>query len=407
MNRFIQLYRDALTGLPTAVWWFSLAALINRAGTMVLPFMALYLRDELGFSTAQVGWLMASFGAGSLAGIYAAGSLVDRYGGHRMQVASLVFGGLAFLAMLMQRSFTALAVGMFVAAAFSDAFRPAVMSSVAAASDENNRARSFALLRLAVNAGMAIGPAVGGILAESDFSWIFIGEGVTCLVAAVVLGLLPAADGPKAIKAKSSPGPAATDDGRGPWQDGPFLIFVALVLLFAISFFQLFATLSLYLKDVYAWSESDVGLLIGLNAALIVVFELPTVAAVEKRSPLPIIALGCLAVSLGFGVMLFVHPAVPLIMMVLLTVGEMFVFPITSTVVASRASAARLGRYMALYGTSMSVAFIVAPPLGLYAYEQGGRWGLWGGAALLTAVAAALSMGPVRRAMVRGRPATA
>ncbi|MEO1337181.1 MAG: MFS transporter, partial [Myxococcota bacterium] len=189
----LNLYRTAIRGLPAEVWWYSAAAFVNRAGTMVLPFLALYLRDALQFSATDVGRILAAFGAGSLAGTFFSGALIDRFGGHRVQIGSLVLSGLAFIALVPLTSFIGLTIGVFGAAAVSEIFRPAVTSAIGSVIDPKDRARGFAVLRLAVNAGMAVGPALGGLAAQVDFTLIFWGEGITCILAGLFLAAAPVA----------------------------------------------------------------------------------------------------------------------------------------------------------------------------------------------------------------------
>ena len=401
----LALYRSAVRGLPPAVWWFSGAAFINRAGTMVLPFLSLYLRDEIGLSMDDVGWILSAFGLGAMFGVYASGPLVDRYGGRRIQIASLFLGGTAFCAIVLFRSFWGIVGATFVAAAVSEAFRPAVMATIAAASDEQNRARSFGLLRLAVNAGMAVGPAVGGLLAEINFWWVFIGDGVTCWLAGLALVLVPIGSANEARGAQGAPNKRGArgeyDAGRRPvaaWRDGPFFVFCILVALLLTAFFQLFFTLPLYLKDVYGWSEKSVGLLIGLNAGLIVLFELPLVTALQEEPPVKILGFGSALVGAGFAVLLFGPYAVlPVVMMVIASFGEMLLFPSANVVVANRAPRHVVGRYMALYGAASSLSFVIAPWLGLQTYGRFGGDGLWGGTIGVFFVVAVLAWGPVRR----------
>lgn len=384
----ISLYRAALKDLPPAVWWICGATFVNRAGTMVLPFLGLYLRDALGFDTVAIGWILTSFGVGSLCGIYASGSLVDRFGGYGMQIASLLLGGIAFVSLLALESLTSWVVGTFVAAAVSDAMRPAAMASIAAVSAPAQRARSFGLFRMAMNAGMAVGPAVGGIVAEVDFRWVFVGEGATCIAAAFVLMAVPS------LERAAEPVPSNQRTDGGVWHDRPFVAFVALVVLFGTAFFQLIFTLPLYLTDAFSWTERDVGLLLALNAVLIVVFELPLVTVLQKQRQLTIMGLGSAMTGLGLAVLLLgTHPMIPVAMMLVATVGEMLVFPSSNVVVAGRAKASHLGRYMGLYGTSMSVSFIIAPWLGLRTYEQFGAAGLWGGSAFACLIVLPLALG--------------
>ena len=405
----LHLYREAVRGLPASVWWFAGASLINRAGTMVVPFFTLYLRDALTLSPDQIAWVVSAFGAGGLAGTYVSGPLVDRFGGRAMVIASLVLGGLAFFGLMALRSFGGLAAGAFVTAAVSEAFRPAVMASIAAVSNDSNRARSFGLLRLAVNAGMAIGPTVGGLLAAVNFDWVFIGEGVTCLLAAGVLSLAPiqtpTVGEPKAKSSPPAPAAGAAPlSAQSPWRDGPYLVFLVMVLVLATGFFQLFFTLTLHLKDTFGWSEWHVGLLIGMNALLIVVIELPLVTALQRRSQIVVYGIGALFIGAGFAVFLFgVHPVVPVTMIVLASIGEMLVFPASNVVAAGRAPPDRIGRYVGLYATSMALAFVLAPWVGLRIYDRWGASWLWAVTSVACFASALMALGPVRKLLENER----
>jgi predicted MFS family arabinose efflux permease len=69
VTRVFRIYRDAFAGLPAQVWWLSATIFVNRAGTMVLPFLALYLTRERGLDVADVGGFLALYGVGAIAGI--------------------------------------------------------------------------------------------------------------------------------------------------------------------------------------------------------------------------------------------------------------------------------------------------------------------------------------------------
>ena len=53
---------------------------------MVLPFLGLYLREGLGFSLADTGWIMASYGVGSMVGAISGGYLSDRWGSYNVKL---------------------------------------------------------------------------------------------------------------------------------------------------------------------------------------------------------------------------------------------------------------------------------------------------------------------------------
>ncbi|MBS0000890.1 MAG: MFS transporter, partial [Cyclobacteriaceae bacterium] len=78
MKRITTLYRNAFGGLSQPAWMLAVVMLINRSGTMVLPFLSIYLTSSLGFSVQQAGYILSSFGIGSIIGSWMGGSLADR-----------------------------------------------------------------------------------------------------------------------------------------------------------------------------------------------------------------------------------------------------------------------------------------------------------------------------------------
>ncbi|HMB51740.1 MAG TPA: MFS transporter, partial [Thermoanaerobaculia bacterium] len=86
-------YRDAFAGLPRAAWLLSVITFVHRSGTMVLPFLTLYLTGPLGYTSEHAAWMFAVFGLGSLAGTYLGGWATDRFGSQPVQAWSLVAAG--------------------------------------------------------------------------------------------------------------------------------------------------------------------------------------------------------------------------------------------------------------------------------------------------------------------------
>ena len=372
----ISVYRAAFAGLPREVWLMAGALLVNRAGTMVLPFLSLYLTHDLGLTASQAGLVIGGFGLGSMAGSFLGGWLSDRMDPLRVQEMSLIAAGLGFLAFTLLHGMTALVVGVLVLATISEAFRPALMAAVAHRSRPENRARAFALIRLAANLGMSVGPAAAGLLAATRYVWIFVGDALTCWAAAAVLAAtLTVDEPPRRDRGLLDPG---TD--RSPWIDPPFLAFMALVVLLAMAFFQVWATMPLYLRSSYGMSERSIGLLLALNALLIVLFEMPLIRAVEARDRMRMVGLGAFLVGAGLA-LLAAGPGwtAALASMVVLTVGEMLSMPITNTVVAERAGAASVGRYMGAYTLAFSTAFVIGPIVGTTIYQDLGPTVLWCG----------------------------
>ncbi len=375
-----RLYADAFRGLPDVVWRLSAGLFINRAGTMVLPFLSLYVVRQLGYSTAAASAVLFAFGLGSIAGSYAGGAVCGRLGTVRVQVLSLVLSAAAFLALAALRSVPALAAGAFVAAAVSDAYRPACLAAVIEAAPAALRTRALGLVRLAANAGMAIGPAVGGFLAGIDYLWIFVGEAATCLAAA---GWLRRSLHGREIRAPES---GAAKAARGPslWTDGTFLALLGLVFVSALVLFQVFSTMPLYLTSEYGLSERQVGLVFALNAGLIVVFEMVLIKLLERRDGALVFGFGIFLMCVGFGLLPYGRSlGYAALTVVVWTAGEMLAFPFSNALVAVRAGAGRVGEAMGMYSATFSVAVVVAPVVGLWVLDRFGGDVLWTAAALI------------------------
>jgi predicted MFS family arabinose efflux permease len=369
-------YRSSFAGLPREVWLLSGALLVNRAGTMVLPFLSLYLTHDLGLTAVRAGQIIGCFGFGSMVGSYAGGWLSDRVSPLRVQQLSLAASGVGFLAFTRLESFFSLALGIFVLAAISDAFRPALMASVAHYSAPGTSKRSFSLIRLAANLGMGVGPAIAGLLAPYGYVWLFVGDAATCWMAALVLVVVFGAGAkPQADDAGSTMAP-----GRSPWRDGPFLLFLGLIVVLAMTFFQVWTTMPLFLRTFYGVSERSIGLLMSINALLIALTEMLVIRAVERLDGLRTVGVGALLVGAGLALLPFGPPyVVAVAAMVVLTVGEMLAMPISNTVVAERAGRGQTGRYMGIYTLAFSTAFVVGPVAGTAVYQHLGPDVLWFG----------------------------
>jgi len=378
----IQLYQNAYSGLSKEIWILSIISLINRAGAMVFPFLTIYLTHNLGFTLKEAGLIMTFFGFGSILGSYIGGWLTDRIGSYQVQFWSLLLSSLTILALLYAKSFWALAAVAFTFSTIADAFRPANKVAVADYSQPENLTRSFALLRLAVNLGFAIGPAMGGLVAAwKGYDWLFYIDAFTCFFAAILFRITlknNSKEKRKQNKEEKEDTPAAHKNS--PYQDKIFLLFLVIIALLAFAFFQLFYTVPLFYKQELGLGEGQIGLLMSLNGIIIVVFEMPLVYLVEQHySKFTSMALGAILIGLGF--LIFSFPLLGLGIAALgvccLTMGEIFYMPFASAYVATRSSNHNRGEYMALYVIAWSIASVVAPLSGMYISETFGFNSLW------------------------------
>jgi predicted MFS family arabinose efflux permease len=376
MTSPIQLYKQAYSGLSLNSWYLCLVMLINRSGTMVIPFMTIYCIRELHFNIVQAGFIMGIFGAGAICGAFAGGKLTDKIGFYDLQIGALLSGGLLFIALSFERTFTGLAIGTFILSFCNESFRPANSSAIAYYSTGENRTRSYSLNRLAVNLGWAVGGALGGILASFNYHLLFWVDGCTNIIAALMLlKLIPRAGIPKPEKIK----PEASSLSS-PYKDKVYLLFIVLVIMYATCFFQLFTMQPIFYKLQWQLNVSTIGFLMALNGILIVIIEMVLINNLEGRKhPLNFISMGVLLVGVGFVLLnILPHNAWWAIIVVLfITFGEMMSMPFMNAFWIVRTNTHNRGQYAALYTMAWSTAQVMAPTLGSQVIMYNGFSVLW------------------------------
>ena len=129
-------------GLPRPFWVLWAGTLINRLGMFVEPFMALYLSSARHLSLAQVGAVLASYGAGSVFSQPVGGALADRIGRRGTLTAGMLANAAALLWLGYARGFATLAVASVAAGLTIDMYRPAVAALVADLIPAADRARA-------------------------------------------------------------------------------------------------------------------------------------------------------------------------------------------------------------------------------------------------------------------------
>lgn len=384
-SRAYRYYVGSFNGLSREVWVLAFITFVNRAGTMVVPFLSLYLTRDMGLSLPQVGWIMSSFGAGSVVGSWLGGKLTDKLGFYDVMVGALLTSGVAFIALQYVHGYLPFCVGIFVLTLLSDAFRPAMFVAVRAYATPESRTRAVTLIRLAINLGFSLGPAVGGlIIAAWSYGGLFWVDGVTCLIAAgMMLRWLPREQADKSADA------AATAVVRSPYRDRPFLFFLLATVLITVPFLQYFSTIPLFYSEVHRMNEAAIGVLLGMNGLLIFLSEMPLIKFCEDRryDRMNVLLVSTVLFVASFVVLnLFPTIAFLWVGMLFMTVGEMLNFPFMNRFAYERADHGPTGAYMALFTMSWAVAHIIGHTLGLNLVAHFGysvTWYLFAGVLLL------------------------
>jgi predicted MFS family arabinose efflux permease len=380
INATIQLYKQAYSGLTRNIWLLSTVMLINRSGTMVLAFLTLY-NKELGYTIEQGGWIVAIYGVGAFAGAFIGGKLSDAFGFYKIQFGALFFGGIMFILLGQMNSYGSICICTFFLSMINESFRPANASAIAHYSNPQNRTQSFSLIRLAINLGWGVGIAVGGFLASFNYHLLFWVDGGTNISAALLLLLILPKISLEQQKKQGKDNAVIGKTISSAFKDSTFLFFLAFIILFASSFFQLFTTVPIFFHENLHLNEFWIGVVMAINGLLIAVFEMLIVFKLEGRKPyLFFITVGTALMGVAF-LLLNIPFAqgfmVAMMAVLMLTIAEMISMPFMNSYYISKTNEQNRGEYAAMYTMAWSAAQIIGSSTGSIIAHQLGFFYLW------------------------------
>ncbi len=375
-SRVLNLYREAYSKHPREIWVLTWVTLINRMGTMVLPFLAVYLKTVMGYSLQEAGVLASAFGFGSLGGALLGGWVSDRYGPRLVIILSLTLGGLCFIGLQFAESFQSLFIMIFLAALFGEAYRPAMSAAAGSFVSKMETGRTMALLRLAINVGMSLAPALGGLVAATiGYHWLFWIDGITCVGAAFFFYFnsrkwnIP-------IVTRKTPAQGAS---LPPFRNWAYLWFLLATFFIGFIFLQWFHTVPVFIKSEWGFDERYIGMLLGFASILVAIFEMPLVHLIEQKKKTELVILIGIGL-LGGSYLIFLLPqalAICFLAVFFWTMGEILYLPFNNALALNMSPADRRGQYMSGYFMTWSVANICGPLVGFAIIEAQGYSFFW------------------------------
>lgn len=393
LTRLDTLYNE----YPSPFWTLIIVTFIDRlGGALLFPFFALYLTSKFGIGMTQVGVLFATYSVSSFVGSMFGGALTDRMGRKSMLIFSLISTSITSVLMGLVNSLNAIFLLAVLVGVLTETGGPAYQAMVADLLPEEKRAQGYGMVRVAFNVAVVIGPAIGGFLATRSYLMIFIADAVISLVCAVIVVFaLP--------ETKPAPHPGTTPESVASsfsgylrvLRDTTFMLFIGACILMGLVYMNMNTTLGVYLRDEYSISTSGYGYILSLNAAMVVLFQFPITRRIEGKPRLLIMALGSALYAIGFAMYGIVSTYILfLVAMVVITVGEMLVAPVSQAIVAGFAPEDMRGRYMAIFGFSWGIPFAVGPLLAGMIMDNYNPQLLWYSAGLVgfLAVAGFLSL---------------
>ncbi|KUL52888.1 transporter, partial [Streptomyces sp. NRRL F-4489] len=388
----------SVSGLPRQFWWLWTSTLINRLGSFVATFLALYLTVERGYSASYAGLVGALYGLGGVVSSVGGGVLADRLGRRpTLLISQLSTAASVALLGFMTDPVAIAAVACLVGMA-SNASRPAVQAMMADIVAPEDRVRAFSLNYWAINLGFAVSSTAAGLIAQHGYLALFLGEAALVLACAVVVFVkLPESRPQEAGGPGDAPADAAGGgNGGGPervsmltvLRDGRFMTVVGLNLLLALIFQQAYVSMPVAMgRD--GFSSADFGAVIAVNGVLIVLLQIPVTRFIEHRSPALLLIGSALLAGYGFGLTALAGSvALYAVAVAVWTLGEIINSPTQMGLVVRLSPVHGRGRYQGMYALSWSVASLTAPLLGGTVIDHYGANALWAGCAAVGTVAA-------------------
>ena len=388
----IQRIQNLYNEYPRQFWVLISATFIDRlGGALLFPFFSLYITKKFGVGMTQVGILFGVFSITGLLSSLVGGALTDRMGRKGLLLFGLVMSALSALLMGIVDQFILFVLVTVVVGLLADVGFPAQQAMIADLLPEDKRAEGFGILRVVANLAVTFGPMIGGLLAATSYLLLFILDAFASLTTAVILFFTLRETRRPAQEGEAQESMLQTFGGYFKvLRDSAFTWFLVASMLSVLVYMQMNTTLSVYLRDIHGVPEQGFGYILSLNAAMVVLFQFPITRWISKFRPMMIMVIGTLFYAVGFGLYGFVSIYIMfLVAMVIITIGEMLVSPVSQSIVARLAPEAMRGRYMAAYGFSWIIPSALGPLMaGLVMDNLDPRW-VWYGAGLIGLVAAA------------------
>ncbi len=395
----MSLIKD-LRSMPRLIWVLFAGTLINRFGSFVFVFLTFYLTGK-GYTPTQAGFAVGMYGVGAIGASLAGGWLADHLGRRNSIVMSMLLSAVTMVIFSQATGYTTLVALSVLAGFCAEMYRPAASALIADVTTPAQRVTAYAVYRLAINLGFAIGPAVGGFVAHKSFLYLFLGDAVTSLVyAGIAIAMIPN----RVVEHHVDP--AARNAFRVIMHDTRYLIFLGATFMGSMVFMQHVAAYPLQIK-AYGYSSGTFGLMLSLNGALICLTELPLTQITRRYDARSVMSIGFLVFGSGFVLTGYVSSiALLATAAVLWTIGEMLYFPMSAAHVANSSPPHMRGRYQGAWGIAWGIGAVIGPMLGTRLWEWHARalWLACGACCVIGCLLLQRAMAPHRDGVVTSLP---
>jgi MFS family permease len=350
--------------MPKSLWLLVIGMMVNVTGSSFLwPLNTIYLHEHLGKSLSVAGLVLMINAAASVIGNLIGGSLFDKLGGYRSILLGISITLAALIGMNLWQGWPYYVVFLTVMGFGSGIVFPSMYAMAGSVWPEGGR-KAFNSVYVAQNIGVAVGAALGGLVASFSFSYIFLAN----LLMYIVFFFI-ALFGYRHISVDSGRQTSVLNEKkviRNKSKLTALLIICAAYLLCWVGYVQWQSTIATYTQEINI-SLKQYSLLWTINGALIVLAQ-PILSKAIKRFEDNLklqIMIGTVIFMVSFGVASvsdkFEWFAIS---MIILTIGEMLIWPAVPTIANSLAPKGREGFYQGIVNSTATGGRMIGPFIG-------------------------------------------
>ena len=349
---------------PRLFWVVVGVSFIDRiGGTLLFPFFALYITQKFNVGMTEAGVLLGISSLFGMIGSTIGGALTDKFGRKRLILFGLVFSAISTLTFGLVNELRLLYPLMIIVGLLSSVAHPAHDAMIADILPEKQRQEGFGILRVVGNLAWIIGPTIGGVVANIDFFYLFVIDSlISCIVAVIVFRIIPETAPQAHVHAESQTFLQSVAGYRVAIRDFAFMAFVVAGMLMLIVYQQMYSSLSVYLRDNHNINPSGYGFLMTTSAITVVLFQFSVSRYIKYRPPFLMMAIGTVFYMIGFALFGVVTTyALFALNIVIITIGEMIIMPMSQSIAANFAPEDMRGRYMAIFGLTWAIPSTIGP----------------------------------------------
>jgi MFS family permease len=390
MGALLARGRAALHEYPTQFWLLFWGMLVSTVGvSMIWPFLLIYASQRLHQPLAVTAALLTVHSVMAFIFSFLGGPVTDRLGRKWVMAISLIMNGMAFLLLSQAETLLEFALAMAMSGAFNPLYRIGADAMMADLIPPQQRLNGYSLLRMSNNLGIALGPALGGVVAAASYTVAFYAASVGLSLYGLMVILL--------ARETLPPRDVAVARTRERWggydiilRDGRFMSFVGAFTLTSVCAALIWLLLAVYTKLQFGIPESRYGLIPTTNALMVVFFQIPVTRLIRNQPGYRMLAIGALFYAVGVGGVAWGQSFGAFwLCMVILTIGELIMTPTATTLAANLAPAEMRGRYMSIYGLTWNVGSGTGPVLGGFLSDNVSPRAPWVGGLLIGLASAA------------------